>query len=107
MHLQPELDRLEKPWINNFKQCLFWRRILNSHVTAYTYIEKAIRDGLVSWLFAPLIQQRILENKKLTLTAAGNQARSVESAIRNSEAYSTDTKQVIKHPRYRNPKITL
>ena len=58
-------------------------------VSASTYREELIRDSFISGLRSTVIRQRLLENKTLTLESAIDQARALNSAITNSETYST------------------
>ena len=57
-------------------------------VTASKYREESIRDAFISGLRSPPIRQRLLENNMLDLNTMFDQARSLESAMRNSESYS-------------------
>ena len=56
-------------------------------VTAEQYREELVRDAFINGLLSPPIRQRLLENQKLTLSEAFDQARSLDSAQRNSAMY--------------------
>ena len=57
-------------------------------VSAEQYKEELVRDSFISGLSSPLIRQRLLENKTLTLDQAYSQATSLDVAQKNSAAYS-------------------
>ena len=50
-----------------------------------------IRDAFINGLLSQHIRQRLLENTTLDLEATYRQARSLESAQRNSDVYSTQS----------------
>ncbi|KAK3885091.1 hypothetical protein Pcinc_010642 [Petrolisthes cinctipes] len=56
-------------------------------VTATQHCEESIRDSFISGLLSPAIRQRLLENKTLDLATTFDQARSLESAQKDSESY--------------------
>ena len=58
-------------------------------VSAENYQKEMIRDAFINGLLSQQIRQRLLENTTLDLDAAYRQARSLESAQRNSDVYST------------------
>ena len=58
-------------------------------VSAENYQKEMIRDAYINGLLSQHIRQRLLENTTLDLDAAYRQARSLESAQRNSDVYST------------------
>lgn len=58
-------------------------------VTAVRHCEESIRDAFIAGLQSNLIRQRLLENKTLDLKTMSDQARSLESAMKSSESYST------------------
>lgn len=60
-------------------------------VTAQQYKQELICDAFINGLQSPLIRQRLLENKTLTLEEACNQANSLDLAQRNANAYSLTT----------------
>lgn len=60
-------------------------------VTADTYTEEAVRDAFITGLASPNIRQRLLEKDSLTLSEAVQLARSLDSAQRNAEEYSSPT----------------
>ena len=49
---------------------------------------QAIRDSFISGLASGFIRQRLLENQTLDLKTAYDQARTLDSAQRNSESYT-------------------
>ena len=57
-------------------------------VSAEQYKEELVRDSFINGLSSPLIRQRLLENKTLTLDQAYSQATSLDVAQKNSAAYS-------------------
>ena len=57
-------------------------------VSAVQYKEELVRDSFINGLSSPLIRQRLLENKTLTLDQAYSQATSLDVAQKNSAAYS-------------------
>ena len=57
-------------------------------VSAEQYKEELVRDSFINGLSSPLIRQRLLENKTLTLDQAYSQATSLDVAQKNSVAYS-------------------
>ncbi|MCP4800870.1 MAG: DDE-type integrase/transposase/recombinase, partial [bacterium] len=59
------------------------------NVTAVQYCEESIRDAFIAGLQSNMIRQRLLENKTLDLKTMFDQARSLESAMKSSESYST------------------
>lgn len=59
------------------------------NVTAVQYCEESVRDAFIAGLQSNLIRQRLLENKTLDLKTMFDQARSLESAMKSSESYST------------------
>ena len=56
-------------------------------VSASQNRDEAIRDAFISGLLSSLIRQRLLENNTLTLEAAFDQARALESAKKRSDSY--------------------
>ena len=58
-------------------------------VSAENYQKEMIRDAFINGLLSQHIRQKLLENTTLDLDAAYRQARSLESAQRNSDVYST------------------
>ena len=56
-------------------------------VTALIHKEEAIRDAFIGGLVSNEIRQRLLENNNLTLQAAFDKARSLETAQKNAEMY--------------------
>lgn len=58
------------------------------NLTAAEHRDVFIRDSFITGLSSPYIRQRLLENRNLTLTVAYEQARSLETAQRQSESYS-------------------
>eukprot|EP00794_Sanderia_malayensis_P020739 gene20739-22770_t len=59
------------------------------NVTAVQYCEESIRDAFIAGLQSNIIRQRLLEKKTLDLKTMFDQARSLESAMKSSESYST------------------
>ena len=59
-------------------------------VTAAEYKEELIRDSFINGLTSPLIRQRLLENRSLTLQEAFDKASAMDLAQRNSELYGSD-----------------
>ncbi len=57
-------------------------------VSAEQYKEQLVRDSFINGLLSPLIRQRLLENKTLTLEQAFDQASSLDLAQKNANAYS-------------------
>ncbi|XP_041366947.1 uncharacterized protein LOC121381668 [Gigantopelta aegis] len=57
-------------------------------VTAEQHRELLLRDSFINGLLSPLIRQRLLENKTLDLQTAYDQAKSLDLAQTNSEAYT-------------------
>ena len=57
-------------------------------VSAEQYKEELVRDSFINGLSSPLIRQRLLENKTLTLDQAYSQATSLDVVQKNSAAYS-------------------
>ena len=60
-------------------------------VTAEQHREEAIRDALITGILSPSIRQRLLEKIDLNLQSAYDFARSLETAQKNSDAYSLKT----------------
>ena len=58
-------------------------------VDATTHRDQLIRDSFISGIRSSIIRQRLLENKTLDLSTAIDQARALDSAMKNSEMYST------------------
>lgn len=58
-------------------------------VTADTYTQEAIRDAFITGLASPTIRQRLLERESLSLNEAVQLARSLDTAQRNAEGYSS------------------
>ncbi|XP_050737164.1 uncharacterized protein LOC127008809 [Eriocheir sinensis] len=58
-------------------------------VTADTYTQEAIRDAFITGLASPTIRQRLLERETLSLNEAVQLARSLDTAQRNAEGYSS------------------
>ena len=58
-------------------------------VTAVQHRDGFIRDAFINGLSSHSIRQRLLENRTLSLEAAFTQARSLEDAYKNSQAYET------------------
>ena len=56
-------------------------------VTPDQYKEEYIRDAFINGLRSNIIRQRLLENQNLTLDAAFDQARALDSAQKSSESY--------------------
>lgn len=63
-------------------------------VSAETYREELIRDSFISGINSSLIRQRLLENITLTLQAAYDQAKSLDLAQKNNDAYGTPSAYV-------------
>ena len=63
-------------------------------VTAEKHCEESIRDAFISGLTSNIIRQRLLENETLTLSAAYDQARSLDSAQKQSEQYQSNVPYV-------------
>ena len=57
-------------------------------VSVEQYKEELVRDSFINGLSSPLIRQRLLENKTLTLDQAYSQAISLDVAQKNSAVYS-------------------
>ncbi|XP_033114041.1 uncharacterized protein LOC117114483 [Anneissia japonica] len=57
-------------------------------VTAEQVRNDCIRDSFISGLYSQMIRQRLLENKTLDLQTMFDQARSLETAQKNSESYN-------------------
>ena len=57
------------------------------NVTAEKYREEQIRDAFITGISSNYIRQRLLENAILDLQSAFNQARALDVAQKNSEAY--------------------
>ena len=64
-------------------------------VTAVQYCEESVRDAFISGLQLSLIRQRLLENKTLDLATMFDQARTPDSAQKNSEVYSAPPSLVL------------
>lgn len=60
-------------------------------VTAIQYKEELIRDSFINGLSSSYIRQRLLENSRLTLETAFDQANSLDRAQQNSEFYGSLT----------------
>ena len=58
------------------------------NATAVQYRDESIRDAFITGLLSNSIRQRLLENKTLDLKTMFDQARSLESAMKSSEAYT-------------------
>ena len=58
------------------------------NVTAEQYREELVRDFFVNGIASPFIRQRLLENTRLALKTAFDQANSLDLAQNNSEAYT-------------------
>nr|XP_039256281.1 uncharacterized protein K02A2.6-like [Styela clava] len=58
------------------------------NVSAKEYQNEYIRDSFIRGLNSSWIRQRLLENKKLTLDEMVDQAKSLETAVRNSQSYA-------------------
>nr|XP_039262013.1 uncharacterized protein LOC120338143 [Styela clava] len=58
------------------------------NVSAKEYQNEYIRDSFILGLNSSWIRQRLLENKKLTLDEMVDQAKSLETAVRNSQSYA-------------------
>ena len=56
--------------------------------TAEQYREELVRDTFINGIASPLIRQRLLENTRLDLKTAFDQANSLDLAQKNSEAYA-------------------
>jgi len=56
-------------------------------VTAEQYKQEMIRDAFINGLLSHAIRQRLLENRELELATAFEQARTLDLAQKNSEAY--------------------
>ena len=56
-------------------------------VSAEEYRNELIRDAFINGIISNAIRQRLLENKELTLDTAFDQARSLDLAQKNSQAY--------------------
>ena len=57
-------------------------------VTAELYREELVRDAFINGISSQTIRQRLLENQRLTLIQAYDQARTLDSAYRNAESYT-------------------
>ena len=57
-------------------------------VTAEKYREELVRDSFINGTASPLIRQRLLENKCLSLETAYNQAYTLDLAQRNASSYA-------------------
>lgn len=57
-------------------------------VSAMKHCDEAIRDAMIAGISSNVIRQRLLENKSLDLQTAIEQARTLESANRDSEIYA-------------------
>ena len=62
-------------------------------VTADIYCDESIRDAFITGFNSSIIRQRLLESKKLTLTSAFDQSRSLEFAQKHSEQYQSNIPQ--------------
>ena len=62
-------------------------------VTAQKHQEEAIRDSFITGLKSNAIRQRLLENQKLDLNAAYDQARALDAAQQNAVSYTNQTPQ--------------
>ena len=60
-------------------------------MTALEHCEDSILNAFVSGISSNFIRQRLLENDTLTLSAAFNQARTLEVAQRNAENYQSQS----------------
>ena len=60
-------------------------------LTALEHCEDSILNAFVSGISSNFIRQRLLENDTLTLSAAFNQARTLEVAQRNAENYQSQS----------------
>ena len=58
------------------------------NVIAKQYREELVRDSFINGIASPLIRQRLLENTRLDLKTAFDQANSLDLAQKNSEAYA-------------------
>ena len=58
-------------------------------VTATVYRDEAVRDAFITGLQSNPIRQRLLENSTLDLKTMFTQARSLETAQKNSESYGS------------------
>ena len=56
-------------------------------VAAEQYKQEMIRDAFINGLLSHAIRQRLLENRELELATAFEQARTLDLAQKNSEAY--------------------
>ena len=58
------------------------------NVTAEQYREELVRDSFINGIASPLIRQHLLENTRLDLKTAFDQANSLDLAQKNSKAYA-------------------
>ena len=58
-------------------------------MSAENYRQELVRDAFINGISSHSIRQRLLENQTLTLTQAYDQARSLDCAEKNAQAYST------------------
>ena len=89
-HLLATRRRQSGETINEFLQSL---KTLSKYcnfqnVTAAVYRDEAVRDAFITGLQSNTIRQRLLENSTLELAAMFTQARSLDTAQKNSESYT-------------------
>lgn len=88
MYLKPDLNRLEKCWINIFKNCTFWWRNGNSKMLPLKITTGRKLEMPLFWGYQHLSFGR--DSWKQTAHLHRSWKSSVERAIVNSEAYSAD-----------------
>ena len=64
------------------------RTAISKMFTAEQYREELVRDSFISGIASPLIRQHLMENTRLNLKTAFDQANSLDLAQKNSEAYA-------------------
>ena len=88
-HLLATASQVPRQSLNDFVQRLqdLGKDCNFRPVTAQVYPEEMIRDAFINRIMSSSIQQRLLENRELTLRDAITQANTVELAQQNSQTY--------------------
>ena len=76
-------------------------------MTASEHRDQFIRDAFISGLLNNQIRQRLLENKYLDLQTAFDQARSIDTALKNAEYYQTHTLASINQHEVQEKSVSL
>ena len=88
-YLQPEHNNQMKLSLNSSKNFgNSAKSAISICFTAEQYREELVRDSFINGIASPLIRQRLLENTRLDLKTAFDQANSLDLAQKNSEAYA-------------------